>query len=132
MHSPRFCGTRRTERTTGNSEITGEPSKSVTGLETTGTSHLLLGPHQRVQLKQRTRFLKLRPRQPQVKFRSISVSQIAQEVGLHVTSREELLLASFTFFPGVEKLLVEFAFSNPRLPATIDSNPSPTTHGLTP
>lgn len=41
-----------------------------------------------------------------------------------MTCREELLLASFTFFAGAKKLLVEFGVVKPRHLAAIESKGS--------
>jgi hypothetical protein len=75
---------------------------------------LLSSPQRRAikyELKQRTRFLKLQPRQPRVKFRYIPVSQVAQKIRLDVACREELLVVSFAIFPCAKNSSSSLEFS---------------------
>lgn len=62
----------------------------------------------RSNLQHRTGLAELQPRGAWEKLRRITVTKVAQKVGLHMTVRKELLLAAFTFTAGAKKFFIQF------------------------
>src|SRR5438045_9176678 len=65
-------------------------------------------------LHQCARLVEFQTRTTRKELRWITIAKIAQKIGLYVTGREKLLLASFATFALTEKLFVQLRVVEPR------------------